>query len=149
VTNQLLKIQIGDSLMIREVFGAISYKGEGIFIAGGAGVTPFVSILRHLASSGELGNNKLIFANKTRYDIILNIEFQEMLRSRFVNILSEDPSAGYAHHGFISEKFLKAYIKDSNTKVYLCGPEPMMASVEAQLTNLNVDTNSIIKENFE
>ena len=44
-TNQLRKLKKEDELILHEVFGAISYKGPGVFIAGGAGVTPFISIL--------------------------------------------------------------------------------------------------------
>jgi hypothetical protein len=49
---------------IRDVWGAIEYKGEGVFIAG-AGVTPF-KILRQLqVDDDKIANNKLIFTNKT------------------------------------------------------------------------------------
>ena len=46
--NGISKLKPGDDLIIRDVWGAISYKGEGVFIAGGAGVTPFISIFRDL-----------------------------------------------------------------------------------------------------
>jgi ferredoxin-NADP reductase len=36
----------GDEFEISDAWGAIEYKGEGVFIAGGAGVTPFISIFR-------------------------------------------------------------------------------------------------------
>jgi predicted ferric reductase len=36
------------------MFGAIEYKGEGVFIAGGAGVTPFIAILRQLQADDKL-----------------------------------------------------------------------------------------------
>jgi predicted ferric reductase len=45
--QELGKLKHGDELIIR-VWGAIEYKGEGVFIAGGAGVTPFIAILRQL-----------------------------------------------------------------------------------------------------
>jgi ferredoxin-NADP reductase len=51
--------------------GRIEYKGEGVFIAGGAGVTPFIAILRQLQAENKIANNKLIFTNKTANDIIL------------------------------------------------------------------------------
>ena len=44
VTNELGKLHAGDELILHDVFGAINYKGEGVFIAGGAGVTPFIAI---------------------------------------------------------------------------------------------------------
>jgi predicted ferric reductase len=44
--KRIRKLKHGDELIIRDVWGAIEYKGEGVFIAGGAGVTPFIAILR-------------------------------------------------------------------------------------------------------
>ncbi len=38
VTNQLLQLKMDEELILNDVFGAINYKGEGVFIAGGAGV---------------------------------------------------------------------------------------------------------------
>lgn len=48
VTNQLGQLKAGDELILHDVWGAIQYKGEGTFIAGGAGVTPFIAIFRQL-----------------------------------------------------------------------------------------------------
>src|SRR3982751_1439483 len=48
VTNMLGKTNKGAELILHDVFGAIQYKGRGVFIAGGAGITPFISILRSL-----------------------------------------------------------------------------------------------------
>lgn len=76
VTNELLSLQTGDELILNYVFGAIHYKGEGTFIAGGAVMTPFISILRSLKDQNKLGNNKLIYANKTKDDIIVEKELR-------------------------------------------------------------------------
>lgn len=147
VTNQLLQIKINDKLILHEVFGAISYKGEGVFIAGGAGVTPFISILRYLHSKNEIGNNKLIFANKTKADIILEQEFKKLLGNNFINILSEEKSNEYAY-GRITEDFIKAKSGGINKIFYVCGPPPLMESIEKQLINLKVAEKHIVKEEF-
>lgn len=147
VTNELLKLKKDDELILHDIFGAIAYKREGIFIAGGAGVTPFISIFRDLQSKNETGNNKLIFANKTREDIILAPEFEKLLGENFINILSDEKADGYAH-GQITEGFLKAHISDSTKNVYVCGPPPMMDSIEKQLANLKIDKKQIVKEAF-
>jgi ferredoxin-NADP reductase len=147
VTNELLRLKENDELIIHDVFGAIAYGGEGIFIAGGAGVTPFISIFRFLKSKDEIGKNMLIFANRTKADIILKQEFEKLLGERFINILSAENTIEYAH-GYITEEFLKANITNLNKRIYLCGPDPMMEAVEKQLSNLNVDPTSIIKEEF-
>jgi ferredoxin-NADP reductase len=147
VTNQLLQLKKDDELLLHDVFGDIAYKGEGFFIAGGAGVTPFISIFRYLQSRNETGDNRLIFANKTKADIILEQEFKSLLGNNFINILSDEKIDGYAT-GFITEDFLKANIKDFNKYFYLCGPPPMMDAVEKILASLHVSEKLIIKEAF-
>lgn len=147
VTNELLQLRKDEELILHEVFGSIGYKGEGIFIAGGAGVTPFISIFRYLQINNEIGNNKLIFANKTKEDIILAQEFENLLGNNFINILSHEKVNGYAN-GQISEDFLKPHVKSSVKNVYVCGPPPMMEAIEKQLKNLDVDEKDIIKEEF-
>jgi predicted GH43/DUF377 family glycosyl hydrolase/ferredoxin-NADP reductase len=145
VTNQLLTLAPGDELIVHEVFGTITYQGEGVFIAGGAGITPFISILRSLNAKNEIGQNRLIFANKTKKDIILESEFKTLLKNNFISILSQEKTADYAN-GHITKEFLKANIPDFSKKFYLCGPEAMMDEVEKQLYDLGVSDRSIIKE---
>lgn len=145
VTDELNRLEKGDELILHDVFGAINYKGEGTFIAGGAGVTPFISIFRDLQSKNEIGKNKLIFANKTEADIILKEEFQDMLGDNFINILSEEKKNGYAN-GIISTDFLRANSTDTTGYFYICGPMPMIEAVEKQLKEMGIDENSIVKE---
>jgi len=145
VTNQLLQLKKNDELILYEVFGAISYKGEGTFIAGGAGVTPFICIFRDLAARNEVGNNKLIFANKTRKDIILKDEFSNLLGKNFINVLSDEKTAEY-DYGYINRDFLKRNITEPNNHIYVCGPPPMMEAVEKILTEMSIDENLIVKE---
>ena len=147
VTNELLKLKKDDELIVHEIFGYIKYKGEGVFIAGGAGVTPFIAIFRDLQSKNKIGNNKLIFANKTKADIILESEFKKILGANFINILSEEKLDGYAN-GQITKDFIKTNSDGSDKPFYLCGPPPMMEAIEKQLTDLNVSKKSIVKEKF-
>lgn len=147
VTNELLKLKKEDELILHDVFGAINYKGEGVFIAGGAGITPFISILRYLQSINEIGDNKLIFANKKQEDIILKQELKKIMGDKFINILSEEKANGYAN-GFITMDFLLDNFGGINQYFYLCGPPPMMEFVEKLLQDLNVGKKHIINEEF-
>ncbi len=147
VTNELLQLKQNDELILHAVFGTIAYQGEGVFIAGGAGVTPFISIFRFLQSKNEIGNNRLVFANKTKADIILEKEFRELLGNRFINVLSEENVKDYKH-GHITLDLLRENIPDIRKKIYLCGPDPMMEAMEEHLKNLGVDGNAIVKEKF-
>jgi ferredoxin-NADP reductase len=145
ITNELGKIKPGAELILRDVWGDISYKGEGIFIAGGAGITPFISILRDIKTKNEIQDNILIFANKTRADIIYECELRNLLGKNFINILSDDKVNGY-YTGYIDESFLKSNLPVYFKNFYLCVPPPMMDSVILQLKNLGVNSESIIME---
>jgi len=145
VTNALRGLKRHDELILHDVFGAIEYKGEGVFIAGGAGVTPFISIFRSLKVKNATGTNKLIFANKTIDDIILRYEFDHLLGRNFINILSDEETSQY-DHGYLNENFLKTHISGSGKYLYLCGPPPMMDAVEAILSRLHIDESLLIKE---
>lgn len=147
VTCEILKCRPGDELILHDAWGTIAYKGEGVFIAGGAGVTPFISILRQLEKFNKIGDNKLIFANKTKSDIILEDYFTGILKGNFINILSDEITEEYPV-GHITEEFLSKHIKTINQKFYICGPEAMMDAVEQQLISLQVSLTSIIKERF-
>jgi hypothetical protein len=145
VTSEMDKLSPGDEIIIRDVWGAITYKGEGVFIAGGAGITPFISIFRDLRAKNEIAGNTLIFANKTKADIILDSEFKNLSGLEYINILSDEQADGY-YHGLISEEFLKTRISNFNRRFYLCGPLPMMNALKNQLANLGVGKNSIVVE---
>ncbi len=147
VTNELLNLKPNDELIVGDSWGTIGYQEEGTFIAGGAGITPFISIFRYLHSKNEIGNNKLIFANKTKDDIINADEFKKMLGKNFINILSHEKANSFSQ-GYITESFLKNSGADLSKYFYLCGPDPMMESIEKQLSNLGVDPKAIIKEKF-
>lgn len=147
VTKQLLSLKKGDELLIHAVFGDITYKGEGVFIAGGAGVTPFISIFKQLEKENKIGNNKLIFANKTKSDIILEDRFHQLLGENFINILSDENIVNY-EFGFISADLIKKHLNELTPYIYLCGPEPMMQAVEKQLAQLGISESFIVKEAF-
>lgn len=144
-TKKILGLNAGDNLMLHGVLGTLKYTGEGVFIAGGAGVTPFISIFRQLKSIEQVGSNRLIYANKTKADIILEKEFRTILGTNFINILSEEKVPGYAN-GHITENFIGANNGGKNRKYYVCGPPAMMDAVQEQLSKLGVAEDCITTE---
>ena len=147
VTNQLGKLQKGDELILHDVFGTINYHGEGTFIAGGAGITPFIAILRQLRKDNKTGNNRLLFSNRTEMDIILKEELTEMLGENFINTITEEKSSLY-DHSRIDKNYLKKKITDFSQYFYVCGPDPMVESIHALLIELGVDKEKVIIEQF-
>lgn len=145
VTDRLHQLEEGDSLIMNDVFGAIQYSGKGLFVAGGAGITPFIAIFRDLHRKGELEGNRLLFANKTAGDIILKQELEQMLGGQFINILSEEEHPPHLS-GFISRELIVDQLTTPGMKVYVCGPPPMMDSIGEHLAELEIPGESIITE---
>lgn len=145
VTNALYHLQPGDELIIRDVWGAISYKGEGYFIAGGAGITPFIAILRQLHKDKKIDGNQLFFSNKTSADIILKEELDEILGPNAHYILTREDTPLY-NKGPIDKDFLVQEITDFSKPFYICGPDKMVADINTLLTGLGASPDTIVFE---
>ena len=145
LTNKLKTIEPGAEFEISDAWGAIEYKGEGVFIAGGAGVTPFISIFRDLKRKNEIGNNVLIFSNKTEADIILKDEFEEMLGRNFINVITSQPGTEY-YDKHIDKIFLEKEIKNFKQQFYVCGPDEFTKVMLDALKDLGADANALVFE---
>ncbi|WP_159476387.1 FAD-binding oxidoreductase [Dyadobacter sp. 3J3] len=145
VTNQLTQIKPGDNFEISDAWGAISYQGEGVFLAGGAGITPFIAIFRHLYSQNKVGSNRLFFSNKTVSDIILKEEFEEILGEQFFNLISSEQAEGF-YQGRIDKKFLQTHIRDFSQPFYVCGPDAFTSSILSALEELGAKAESLVFE---
>ncbi|MDN3583691.1 FAD-binding oxidoreductase [Mucilaginibacter flavus] len=145
VTNQLSKLVPGDELILRDAWGAIEYKGPGYFIAGGAGITPFIAILRDLNNQRKLAGNKLFFSNKTDKDIILADELKSMLGPDAVFLISGQKDSIHDTRR-IDEAFLKAEVSDFTKHFYVCGPDAMVEEINGILSGLGADADSVVFE---
>ena len=145
VTQALHRLEAGAELLMSEPFGTISYRGPGVFIAGGAGVTPFLAILRDLARRGELGGQTLIFSNKTPRDVIGEKELRHLLGERCLLLCTGVDAPGYAHRR-VDRAYLQEKIRDFDQRFYVCGPPPFMEAVNAALTDLGEQAESLVFE---
>ncbi|HXD78804.1 MAG TPA: FAD-binding oxidoreductase [Puia sp.] len=145
VTKAIGKLAVGDELTIEEPWGAIRYKGEGYFIAGGAGITPFLAIFRQLHQVGLIGKNKLFFSNKTAADIIYRDELIRIFEDKVVFVLT-DKSDRLQAVDFIDGEFLRAHVTRLDTSFYVCGPDSMVQEINQLLTSAGASPQSIVFE---
>jgi ferredoxin-NADP reductase len=148
VTQALHALHPGARLLMSAPFGTIRYRGLGTFIAGGAGITPFIAILRALASQGNVDGHSLIFANKTPADIICEKELRSYLgivRCHLICTDVEPPGAGY-EYGKIDKTYLRDTIGDFGQSFYLCGPPGFMDVVTEGLKGLGADPQALVFE---
>ena len=147
VTEQIGQLEEGDSFIIDDPWGTIQYKGEGIFLAGGAGVTPFIAIFRDLYENGNIGGNRLIFSNKTDRDVILEEEFEEMLGENFISVITDEPTEDHIYlDGFIDKAFLSDQIDDFEQPFYVCGPPAFNDAMMKYLKELGADPDELVFE---
>jgi ferredoxin-NADP reductase len=144
VTNQIGMLKAGDELILDDAWGAIEYKGEGYFIAGGAGITPFIAILRQLHKDGTLADNKLFFSNKTTADIIYKEELGALLGDNAVFIITDKSSDKQA--GYIDAAFIATHVQDFSKHFYVCGPDPMIQAINDILVAKGAAPDAVVFE---
>ncbi len=148
VTEHLQRqVEAGDRVIFSDPWGAIEYQGPGVFIAGGAGVTPFIAIFRELERTGKLQGNRLFFSNKTYKDVILHGELLRMLGANVVFTLTTEPHERYAH-GRIDRDWLSKHEDRFEQPFYLCGPPQMVSDLRDTLVSLGASENALIYENL-
>jgi ferredoxin-NADP reductase len=146
MTDQLHQLKPGDELIVRDVWGAIEYHGPGVFLAGGAGITPFLAIFRQLNKDNQAKGNTLFFSNKTAADIIDQQDLVAILGTRATFLLSNDPKANGYIHGRIDEAFLEDQISDFKQSFYICGPDEMVKQLTGTLNDRGASPESVIFE---
>ncbi|HEY4788182.1 MAG TPA: hypothetical protein VIH57_19140 [Bacteroidales bacterium] len=145
VTNLLGQVEKGETLILHDVFGAIQYKGKGVFIAGGAGITPFIAIFRDLHRKNELRGNRLFFSNKTLSDVILEEELTKMLKTDFVKIFTRENRVGLMT-GRIDKNFLQEHITDTQQQFYVCGPDQFVKDITGLLIHIGASPQAVVFE---
>lgn len=145
VTAQMGRTNAGAELILGDPFGAINYKGQGVFLAGGSGITPFLSIFRHLYKENQLRGNKLIYSNRTVEDVIMYQELQKMLRNDLVPFFSHENKIGFGYKR-IDRNYMIAAIKDFSQYFYLCGPQAFVKDLSAILLDLGANAESLVVE---
>lgn len=145
VTKMMGRVNAGDELIIGEPFGAITYQGPGVFIAGGAGITPFVAIFRELQRNKQLEGNLLIYSNKTSEDVILDAELSEMLKESFINVYTRENVIGFLDR-HIDRNFLIEHIVNFSQHFYLCGPMKFVRDLKNILLDLGAEPQDLVIE---
>lgn len=144
VTEKLAELTAGATAKVEAPFGAIRDHGPGVFLAAGAGITPFIPILRKHDRAGHM-DCKLIFSNKTEADIIMRGEWEAMQGLETVFTVTDEKVDGL-EHGKIDKEFLQKHVSDFEQTFYLCGPGGFVDDVRDALKALGAEEDKIITE---
>lgn len=145
VTEQLAQLEPGAQLTLDGPFGAIQDQGPGVFLAAGAGITPFIPILKKRAADGKLDGTTLIFSNKSEKDIIMRDQWEAMPGLKTIFVVTDEKSDDL-HFGQLDKSFLETQINDFDQKFYLCGPGGFVDAMRDGLTDLGAKKGSIVTE---
>lgn len=143
-TEQIAGLKVGDEVGVTQPFVTYKDSGAGVFIAGGAGITPFVAILRSKFEKKSITGCTLIFANKKRKDIFMEDELRNMLGASYINVLSQEDEVDPDYYGRIDKAYLKSHIKNFDQPFYLCGPEGFAEDIRQYLDELGADVEQVM-----
>ena len=156
-TGTISKTKPGDRARIDCPYGVFSIvnhpSDKYVFIAGGIGITPFMSMLRYLQTKGEDKKITLFWGNQSEKYLAFRSELEEIMRdlpSLQVVLVMSNQSDWEGEKGFLTADLMKkydAFVED--TRFFLCGPPPMTRAVLADLKKAGVENDRIHYEAFE
>ena len=132
-------------------YNPIFHDSTMVCIAGGSGITPFMSMIQEVIECGLDRTIYLFYGNRTSTDVIFHDRLSN-IAEKFENIhyipVIEEPKEGYdGAKGLITGSLIKEAIGDINAKTfYLCGPQAMYDFCLKELEQLDVPARKTRKE---
>jgi propane monooxygenase reductase subunit len=152
------RLAVGDRLDLTGPFGVFtlreSHDTDLIFVGGGAGMAPILSLLRTMSERGIDRRATFYYGARTRKDLCFEKELhgleESLPRFRYVPALSE-PTAecGWdGETGLITDVCKRLESDLSGRDAYVCGPPPMVEAAMVTLAQLGVDESRIYYDKF-
>ncbi len=159
VSSHLLEtVKVGDPLESTGPSGDFFYNplfhgNDLVFLAGGSGITPFMSMIREVTDRGLPRKIHLIYGSRNPDDMIFWEELEERARLhenfQVTSVISEPPEGFEGFTGFISAKIVTDVLGSvEGRSFYICGPEAMYTFCLPELLKLQVPARKIRMEVF-
>jgi len=159
VSNYLLdKIKVGDILEATEPLGELYYNRvfhgkDLVFIAGGSGITPFISLLRDISQRNLDLKVWLLYGCVSEEDMLFKDELEDLVNRRsnirVQYILSEPGPNWVGACGFITKDKILDQIKSIESKFfYIVGNRAMYSFIKEQMKELEVPPHKVIYESY-
>lgn len=127
-----------------------------VFVAGGIGIAPVMSMLRTLAERGDRRPMLLIYGNRVWERVSFREELEQLrqrLDLRVVHTLIEPPAGWTGEQGMITHDLLARHLDAvkglEGREFFLCGPTAMTHAVESALRALGVEPGNVHSELFD
>ena len=155
-TTQLFSAHEGDQLYVKAPLGeTLVFEGDEkediVMVAGGSGITPFLSMLRYARQAGLTNRFTLFYGNRTREDIPqLDVLGQGWWENLVIHhVLSDEDVEGYGR-GHVTKDRLSGHVDGpTERRWYVCGPPAMNQSVTNALRDLGVPSGLIHEERWQ
>lgn len=122
-----------------------------IAVAGGSGITPFLSLAKAIVDGDEEFTMTLLYGSRTVDNILFREEFDRLAAAtdklNVVHVLSHEEREGY-EHGFVTAELIQKYAPSGPYSVFLCGPQQMYRFVDGELEKLGLEPKYIRHELF-
>jgi len=146
-TSRISGVPVGSVVYIDGPHGDFSidvHDGPGyVFMAGGIGSPPIMSMIRTLADRGSHKPIWLFYGNVTHESITYRKELealQHALDLRVIHVLETSPEDWTGESGFISPAILDRHLPGNRHELiyFICGPVPMIGAMLDALEQINV-----------
>ena len=149
-TLKLRQLTVGTKCDVWGSYGKFYYAFDGtkdvVCIAGGIGITPFISLITHEVHHLSTRKINLFYSARSEQEALYHTDFLE-LQSKLINF-NYLPNLG-GQKPRLTAQLIKEEIGELNNKIfYICGPSAMMYSISAQLKENGVKSKDIIFEDF-
>lgn len=137
---------------VAELKGEQAAAPRYIFVAGGSGITPLISLTKSLLHRDAQTDITLLYGNRAPGDVIfagaLDVLAQSATRFHVRYVFENHPSEWAGESGRLTGDKVVALSEPANAHYYICGPEPMMDGVVAALQAAGVAAARIKTERF-
>jgi ferredoxin-NADP reductase len=153
-------LQVGDTLELRGPLGGrfiweTSQPGPLLLVAGGSGIVPLMSMLRHRCTTGSIVQTRLLYSSRTYEDIIYREELEYLNKSQagleIIHTLTRRQPAGW---NGLSRRIDLSMLKeitaslDEVPNTFICGPTELVEMVSSDLKILGIPAERIRTEKF-
>ncbi|MEK6967234.1 MAG: FAD-dependent oxidoreductase [Nanoarchaeota archaeon] len=156
-TQKLHATEINCPFWVKGPFGAFVLHEEKnvVMIAGGVGITPFLSMIRDECKRGLQRDLTLLLSVRELADVLEKETFDELQKNNsnlhIIYLPNQSPSPDWTGpFGIIDQNFLAKQFPSFTDKVfYLCGPPPMVAAIKQAFANLGLNPELIRVDSWE
>ena len=156
-TSKVGEITPGTRAYIEGPYGTFTidqHRSHGyVFIAGGVGITPVISILKTMRDRIDMRPLILFYGSKNWKDITFYEEIEDMRKSlnlKIVHILENAPAGWDGETGYITAELMARHLPENRIdyQYFVCGPLPMQIAVKTALDKLGLPMEKVQSESF-